>query len=362
MLQKRVYADWAATSPLCPQAVKSMMEAMEIYGNPSSLHADGVAAKEIVEKARKQVADLINAEPEEIYFTSGATESNVWALKGEKFPLVSCIEHSSILKRPGLYPTFLPVNRRGEVFLPDKHKYMDMLPSMVSVMAVNNETGVIQNVKYFCEWAHENNMWFHTDATQAVGHIPVDVKELGCDLLSMSAHKFGGPKGVGALYIKNGYEKRPMMYGGGQESGLRGGTENVIGIAGMGGAAEFYKDWEEEHSSYSWFLQKRLEEKVLAVYGVLIAGFEASRSNSITDFLFEGIEGPAMVLALDKRGVSASSGSACSEGEYGPSHVIKAMGLEKYGSLRISLGWRTTVQDVDDIAEAISESVKGLRG
>lgn len=362
--QNRVYADWAATSPICQPAKQAIVEAMNTYGNPSSLHSHGVEARKIIEDAREKVAALINADPDEIYFTSGATEANVWALSGESFPLVSEIEHHSVLNRPGRIPKMLPVNANGVVYTPKYfHRHGGYInPSICSVMAVNNETGVIQDVQAICERAHDHNMVFHTDATQAVGHIPVDVKAIGCDMLSMSAHKFFGPKGVGALYIKHGIQKFPVLHGGGQESGMRPGTENVIGITGMGAAAQFCMDSMQEAWEHTKMLQRRIEVKVLtSLDGAKIAGVESDRLSTITDFLFDSVEGPALVVALDQRNVSASSGSACSEGVYGPSHVLKAMGLEKYGSLRISIGWSTTIEEADYIAKAIIESVKELR-
>lgn len=362
--QNRVYADWAATSPICQPAKQAMVEAMEVYSNPSSLHKDGTRARKIVEEAREKVASLINADPDEIYFTSGATEANVWALSGERFPIVSEIEHHAVLNRPGRIPKMLPVDKNGMVYVPKDFLIHDgyIRPSICSVMAVNNETGVIQDVQSICEWAHRQNMWFHTDATQAAGHIPVDVKTIGCDMLSMSAHKFCGPKGVGVLYIKRGTPKLPLFHGGGQENGMRPGTENVIGIAGMGAAAQSCMECMPEAWEKTQSLQRRIEAKVLsALDGVKIAGVESDRLSTITDFLFDGVEGPALVVALDHRSVSASSGSACSEGTYGPSHVLKAMGLERYGSLRISIGWRTMIEESDYIAQAIIESVKELR-
>lgn len=363
--QNRVYADWAATSPLCPPAKRAMIEAMDTYGNPSSLHNDGAQAKKIVETAREQVAALINADPDEIYFTSGATEANCWALSGSRFPIISEIEHHSILSRPGRSPHILICDGDGIVY-PGKEetsKWIGISPSLCSVMAVNNETGVIQFIEDICDWAHHENMWFHTDATQTVGHIPVDVKSIKCDMLSMSAHKFCGPKGVGALYIKRGTPKTPLLYGGAQESGMRPGTENVIGIAGMGAAAQFCMDHMAKAWEHTRALQRRIETKVLSTLdGVKIAGMNAVRLSTITDFLFEGVEGPALVLSMDGRNVSASSGSACSKGAYEPSHVLKAMGLENYGALRISVGWSTTVEEADYIAQAIIESVKELRG
>lgn len=362
--QNRVYADWAATSPICAQAKQAMIEAMDTFGNPSSLHKCGTDARKIVEDARESVAALINAEPDEIYFTSGATEANVWALCGERFPIISEIEHHSVLNRPGRSPRMLECGGNGLVRCPieDIENHTGAKPTICSTMAVNNETGVVQDVISLCEWAHRQNMWFHTDATQAVGHIPVNVKEIGCDLLSMSAHKFCGPKGIGALYIRRGFQKSPLLYGGGQEGSLRPGTENVVGIAGMGAAAQFVQSAMPEVWEYTRQLQKRIEVRVLsALDGSLVAGADADRISTTTDFLFDGVEGPALVVAMDERNVSASSGSACSEGSYEPSHVLKAMGLEKYGSLRVSIGWSTTIEEADYIVKAIISSVKELR-
>lgn len=341
-----------------------MIEAMDTYGNPSSLHNDGAQAKKIVEEARKQVAALINADPDEIYFTSGATEANCWALSGSRFPIISEIEHHSVLNRPGRSPHMLICDGDGIVHPEEEatSEWIGVSPSLCSVMSVNNETGVIQDIQEICDWAHRQNMWFHTDATQAVGHIPVDVKSIGCDMLSMSAHKFFGPKGVGALYIKRGTPKTPLLYGGAQESGMRAGTENVIGIAGMGAAAQFCMDCMAKAWEHTRALQWRIETKVLSTLdGVKIAGMKVDRLSTITDFLFDGVEGPALVLSMNERNVSASSGSACSEGAYEPSHVLKAMGLENYGALRISIGWSTTVEEADYIAQTIIERVKDLR-
>lgn len=343
-----------------------MVEAMETYGNPSSLHKDGTQARKIVEEAREKVASLINAAPDEIYFTSGATEANVWALSGERFPIVSEIEHHAVLNRPGRSPRMLECGENGLIRCPidDIEDHTGAKPTICSTMAVNNETGVIQDVQAICEWAHSQNMWFHTDATQAVGHIPVDVNELGVDLLSMSAHKFGGPKGVGALFVRRGVDILPMLHGGHQEAGKRAGTENIIGIAGMGAAIEWATSSLDKSVPYLTKLRDQLIDGILDIPGAELTGHPTQRSPSIASFVFRGIDGQPLVLALDERGVCASSGSACSEGEAGISHVLKAMGYTEEtgrGSLRLSIGWDTTEADVRYIIRAVKESVEELR-
>ena len=361
---RKVYADCAATTPLCAPARKAMIEAFDTYGNPSSLHKKGLDVKRIIERARETVAEAINAEPGEIFFTSGATEANVWALSKSKFPLVSEIEHSSILNRPGRSPKLLEVSKYGIVSVPTQLMSPSPMTDLCSVVMVNNETGMIQPVKELCKKAHQWNMWFHTDATQAVGHIPVDVEEIGCDMLSMSAHKFGGPKGVGCLFMRGGVEKSAMLYGGGQERGLRAGTENVIGIAGMAAALKWNMVAFEYSASYMQFLRDRLIDGVLSIRGAHLTGEKKHRSPSIASFVFEDIDGTSLVLALDERGVCASSGSACHEGKNGISHVLRAMGYDEKtggGSLRLSIWPETTVEDVDYIIRAVEGSVKELR-
>lgn len=319
-----------------------------------------------MEEAREKVASLINAAPDEIYFTSGATEANVWALSGERFPIVSEIEHHAVLNRPGRSPRMLECGENGLIRCPidDIEDHTGAKPTICSTMAVNNETGVIQDVQAICEWAHSQNMWFHTDATQAVGHIPVDVNELGVDLLSMSAHKFGGPKGVGALFVRRGVDILPMLHGGHQEAGKRAGTENIIGIAGMGAAIEWATSSLDKSVPYLTKLRDQLIDGILDIPGAELTGHPTQRSPSIASFVFRGIDGQPLVLALDERGVCASSGSACSEGEAGISHVLKAMGYTEEtgrGSLRLSIGWSTTEADVRYIIRAVKESVEELR-
>lgn len=362
-MPKKIYADHAATTPLCLMARRAMLNTFDIYGNPASIHQDGLAARKIVEEARTKVAKAISAEPDEIYFTSGATEANVWVLSA--FSTVkSNVEHSS-----------MKYGRRGGI-IGFESNHLGIVPprptvdltffDTMSVLLVNNEVGTVQDMKSLTSWAsHSADKLFHTDATQAVGHIPVNVKELGVDLLSMSAHKFGGPKGVGALFVRRGVGILPLLHGGHQEAGKRAGTENIIGIAGMGAAIEWATNSLDNDIRYLSRLRDILIDGILEIPGAELTGHPTQRSPSIASFVFSGIDGQPLVLALDDRGVCASSGSACSEGEAGISHVLKAMGYTEEtgrGSLRLSIGWGTTEADVRYIIRAVKESVEELRG
>lgn len=372
---KRIYADYAATTPLCLPARRAMHDAFDTYGNPSSLHQAGVEARKLVEEARTKVAKAINAEPDEIYFTSGATEANNWAhrIHGVFGSFATTrIEHKSVYG--GCAPRIIwRVTQLGQV---DEDDFRDCLLAIdvVSIGLINNEVGVIQsldsNINYIkCEAKRTGNehlkrSLFHTDATQAVGHIPVDVKELGVDMLSMSAHKFGGPKGVGALFVRRGVDIPPMTCGGHQEAGKRAGTENVVGIVGMGAAIEWATNSLDKSVPYLTKLRDILIDGILDIPGAELTGHPTQRSPSIASFVFGGIDGQPLVLALDERGVCASSGSACSEGMVGISHVLKAMGYTEEtgrGSLRLSIGWGTTEADVRYIIRAVKESVEELR-
>lgn len=339
-----------------------MHNAFDTYGNPSSLHQAGVEGRELVEEARAKVAKAINAEPDEIYFTSGATEANIWVLSA--FSTVkSNVEHSSMEygRRGGIVG--LESDHLG-IVLPRSIVALTFIDTM-SVLFVNNEVGTVQDIKLLASWATDSaDKLFHTDATQAVGHIPVDVKELGVDMLSMSAHKFGGPKGVGALFVRRGVDILPLFHGGHQEAGKRAGTENIIGIAGMGAAIEWATNSLDKSVPYLTKLRDILIDGILDIPGAELTGHPTQRSPSIASFVFRGIDGQPLVLALDERGVCASSGSACSEGEVGISHVLKAMGYTEEtgrGSLRLSIGWDTTEADVRYIIRAVKESVEELR-
>lgn len=334
-----------------------MHDAFDIFENPSSLHFAGREAREVVEAAREKVARAINAEPDEIYFTSGATEANNWVTK--RF-----VTDTTVIEHPSMFlghPRF-SADKSGLVRYNREHYAMT---EMYSVGMVNNEVGTVQDIIGWRKYAHEHEKLFHTDATQAVGHITVDVRELGVDFLSMSAHKFGGPKGVGALFVKRNASILPMMIGGHQEAGKRPGTENVIGIAGMGAAIEWAANNLDKSVPYLTRLRDILIDGILNISGAELTGHPTQRSPSIASFVFRGIDGQALVLALDERGVCASSGSACSEGEVGISHVLKAMGYTEEtgrGSLRLSIGWDTTEADVRYIIRAVKESVEELRG
>lgn len=361
---KRIYADYAATTPLCLPARRAMHDAFDTYGNPSSLHQAGVEARKLVEEARAKVAKAINAEPDEIYFTSGATEANNWAT-GERGTFASSIEHSSMYS---FGPKMDEENSfkcdRFGIVTEDFNGEISEYYENFSVGMVNNEVGTVQNITEWSWCSHNRGRRFHTDATQAVGHIPVDVKELGVDLLSMSAHKFGGPKGVGALFVRRGVDILPMTCGGHQEAGKRAGTENVIGIVGMGAAIEWATNNLDKSAPYLTRLRDILIDGILDIPGAELTGHPTQRSPSIASFVFGGIDGQPLVLALDERGVCASSGSACSEGEVGISHVLKAMGYTEEngrGSLRLSIGWSTTEADVRYIIRAVKESVEELR-
>lgn len=354
---RKIYADYAATTPLCLPARRAMLQAFDTYGNPSSLHQAGVETRKLVEEARAKVAKAINAEPDEIYFTSGATEANNWAVQMAP-TWATKIEHDSLFR--SCYPN-IGVDALG---VADSWDRIPEFPSMLSVGMVNNEVGTIQNIQAWSKNCHQKNQMFHTDATQAVGHIPVDVKELGVDLLSMSAHKLGGPKGVGALFARRGVDILPMTCGGHQEAGKRAGTENIIGIAGMGAAIEWATNNLYKSVPYLTKLRDILIDGILDIPGAELTGHPTQRSPSIASFVFSGIDGQPLVLALDERGVCASSGSACSEGEVGISHVLKAMGYTEEtgrGSLRLSIGWGTTEADVRHIIRAVKESVEELR-
>lgn len=359
-LPKKIYADHAATTPLCLMARRAMLNTFDIYGNPASIHQDGLAARKIVEEARTKVAKAISAEPDEIYFTSGATEANSWVTSIFQC-ITTNIEHDSMKRSKSRL--CLHVGTDGIVN--PGSEYQSRLVSCYSVGMINNEVGTMQNLAAWSKYSHTKGCLFHTDATQAVGHIPVSVKKLDVDLLSMSAHKFGGPKGVGVLFVRRGVDILPMLSGGHQEAGKRAGTENVIGIVGMGAAIEWAANNLDKSVPYLTRLRDILIDGILNISGAELTGHPTQRSPSIASFVFGGIDGQALVLALDERGVCASSGSACSEGEVGISHVLKAMGYTEEtgrGSLRLSIGWDTTEADVRYIIRAVKESVEELRG
>lgn len=377
---KRVYMDHSATTPVDPIVFQKMgLYLTEEYGNPSSIHQMGQIARNAVEKAREQVAQLINANVEEIIFTSGGTEADNMAIMGflEALPhkgqniIASAVEHHAILDtfnylgRHGYDVTILPVNRYGMVEPETLERALKPNTVLVSIMHVNNEIGTIQPIKQLASIAHKGGAVFHTDAVQSVGRIPVDVKDLGVDMLSCSAHKLYGPKGVGCLYLKKGTRLIRRVYGGSQERKLRSGTENVPGIVGLGTAAEIagqimnesMKQIQNLAVTLSAGLQERIPDTILT-------GDPINRLPGHVSMCFKFVEGESILLMLDQAGIMASSGSACTSGSLEPSHVLLAIGLPHevaHGSIRLSLGRSNTQEDVDYVIETLPRIIERLR-
>lgn len=378
MKNRLVYMDHAATSPLREEALEAMLPYLkEHFGNPSSLHTPGREARKAVNEAREKVARALNAEPEEIYFTSGGTESNNIALWGtvKKSPgrghiITSAIEHHAVLdvckdiEKSGYRVTFLPVDRYGLVSVEDVAAAIAPDTVLISIMMANNEVGTIQPIQEIGALARERGIVFHTDAVQAVGQIPVDVKKLKVDLLSLSAHKFNGPKGVGALYVRRGSALTPIFRGGGQERKLRPGTEDVAGIVGMARALELAVEELPEKTRLLQEMRDRLIRELTAMEAVTLNGHPTRRLPGNVNVSFHYIEGESLLLSLDLQGVAASSGSACTSGSLDPSHVLLAMGLDHqtaHGSLRLSLGRGNSHEDVDYLLSVLPPIVKRLR-
>ncbi|AEM73760.1 cysteine desulfurase NifS [Caldicellulosiruptor acetigenus] len=377
---KIIYFDHAATTPLKKEVLDEMMPYLtEQYGNPSTIYKLGREAKKAIELARERVAKALNADIQEIYFTSGGTESDNWALKGVAFAnkdkgkhiITTTIEHHAVLhplkylEGLGFEVTYVPVEPNGIV---DPQRIKEAIRDdtiLISVMLANNEIGTIQPVKEIAKIAKEKGIIVHTDAVQAVGQIPVDVKDLGVDLLSLSAHKFYGPKGVGALYIRKGTKIHPFSHGGAQERNRRAGTENVAGIVGLGKAIELATQNLSEYAAKLQKLRDKLIDGVLSkIDYVRLNGDRNQRLPNNANFSFEFIEGESLLLMLDMKGIAASSGSACTSGSLDPSHVLLAIGLEHevaHGSLRITLGEDNTEEDIDYLLEVLPEIVSRLR-
>ena len=377
MDEKYIYADYAATAPLREGVWEEMLPWVKHGGNPSAVHAFGRDARDAVERARAQVAELLHAEPEEIVFTSSGTEADNTVLRGilpksgRPCHIVSTeIEHPAVLRTleavqsENVTYTLVPPDAFGVICTETLEKAMTADTKLVSVMAVNNEIGTVEPLEELSQTAHAHGALFHTDAVQAVGHIPLDVKRMGIDFLSLSGHKFGAPQGIGALYIRKGLSLTPYLTGGGQERGMRSGTENVAGIVGLGAAAELAgKQMEAETARLRGF-QRYLTEELLKIEGSHLTGHPEKRFAGITSFCFAGVEGEALVLTLDLLGAAVSSGSACSAGHGGISHVLRAVGIAPElaeGSLRISLGERTTADEVQRLSVLIKDAVKRLR-
>ncbi len=376
----RIYMDNAATTGTDARVLEKMLPYFSaVYGNASSIHSFGREARKAVENARRQVAAAIGAKPNEIYFTAGGSESDNWALKGafdsrkkERFHLItSSIEHHAILhtaeylEKRGASVTYLPVDEYGRVNPEDVEKAITPDTALISVMLANNEVGTLEPIAEIGRIAKKHGILFHTDAVQAIGAIPVDVSELNCDMLSLSGHKFHGPKGIGAIYIKSGTRLENFVHGGAQERGKRAGTENVPAIVGLGEAITLAVSEMPEASKRIAAMRDRLITEILSsIPETRLNGHPTERLPGNVNISFEGIEGEALLLSLDLQGIAGSSGSACTSGSLDPSHVLLALGLRHetaHGSLRLSLGRDNTNEEVTEVLKALHEIVKRLR-
>ena len=359
-----IYLDYNATASMPEAVVDAMTAAARLRGNPSSVHADGRAARAIVEAARRDIAALVGASPTQVVFTSGATEANALALRGSgrRRVLAAASEHDSVLRAVDT-PELVPVGADGRVCEEDLATALgaDGADTVVSVMLANNETGILQDIPALAACAASAGALFHCDAVQAPGRIPIDFAALGVDLLSLSAHKFGGPKGVGALIVRDGLVLTPVIRGGGQERGLRGGTENVTGIAGFGAAAKLARERLDKAGDIA-ALRDRLEtESRAAIADAVVIGGDVPRLPNTSCLAVPGLSAETQVMALDLAGVAVSAGSACSSGKVKTSHVLLAMDLDESiagSAIRVSLGPETTSADVDAFLAAWTQFVR----
>ena len=377
---KRVYFDHNATTPVAPEVLAAMLPYFsESYGNASSIHAYGQDARGAVERARSSVAALLGAQAAEIMFSSGGTESNNQAIFGVlagaaghgKHVITSAIEHDAVLdpceelEKRGVAVTVLPVGDDGLVNPEDVRRAIRPETALITLMLANNELGTIEPLEEIGKIAGEHGIVFHTDAVQAAGKIPIDVKRLGVHLLSISAHKFYGPKGVGALYIRKGTHLQPLLYGGHSERDRRPGTEDVAAIVGLGKAAELAMAHMEKETARISALRDRLENGLLErISQSWVNGARASRTPNTTNMTFPYVEGEAMVIALDLKGIACSTGATCSSGAVEPSHVLLAIGLppeDARATLRLSLGRQTTDAEIDFALETIPAVIERLR-
>ena len=375
-MENRIYADHAATTKLREEALESMLPWLrEGYGNASSLYKLGREARKAVENARRTVAGVLGADKNEIFFNSGGTEGDNTALRGVmacaagRHIVSTAMEHHAVLhtlealEKSGCSVTLVQPDRTGHISPDDIRAALRPDTALISVMTVNNELGTIQPIREIAALAHERGILFHTDAVQAAGHIPLNVRELGVDLLTLSAHKFGGPKGVGAIYIRRGTPCAPYMTGGAQEHGTRAGTENVAGIVGLARALELSAAEADEEARRLTALRRRLTAGILQIPHVRENGGEP-RLPGIANFSFAAIEGEYIAMMLDNDGIAVSPGSACAAGSEEPSHVLTAIGLDRAaakGGLRISLGRENTQADVDAILASVQRAAEKLR-
>lgn len=377
---KRVYLDYAATTPTAPE----VLTAMQVYfsdkfGNASSLHSIGQEAKQAVERARTEVAQVLNAKPEEILFTSGGTESDNFAIKGVALSLkdkgnhiiTSKIEHHAVLEtchflqEMGFEISYLDVDQYGMVDPDDLRKAITPRTILVSIMHANNEIGTIEPIEELSAICREKEVYFHTDAVQSFGALKIDVDQLGVDLLSLSGHKFYGPKGIGVLYVRKGTRLVSLLHGGGQEFGKRASTHNLPGIVGLAKAVQLTVEEFDEHVKKYTYLRNKLRDLVLnKIKDVRLNGHPEKRLPNNCHFIIKYVEGESMLLKLDAVGVEVATGSACSSGSLEPSHVLIAIGVspeDAHGSLRLTVGRMTTEQEIEYAAEQISRVVEELR-
>lgn len=379
-MNQLVYLDNSATTPVKPEVLEAMLPYLkDEYGNPSSIYRKAAAAEIAVRTAREQVAEALGASANEIFFTACGTEADNWAIKGValanqkkgKHIITSQIEHHAVLhtvqylEKMGFSVTVLPVDGEGKVSPDALRDAIREDTVLVSIMMANNEIGTVQPIRELAAIAKEKGVLFHTDAVQAVGSLAIDVKELGVDLLSLSAHKFGGPKGVGALYIKRGTRIDNFMHGGAQERNRRGGTENVAGIAGLGKAISLATANIEGKAARITALRDKLIAGIeKEIPHIRFNGHRTDRLPGNVNFCFQYIEGEALLLRLDAKGIAASSGSACTSGSLDPSHVLLALGLPHeiaHGSLRLSIGEQNTEEEIDYVLKVLPDIVNTLR-
>ena len=377
---RNVYLDYSATTPVKEEVLKEMIPFFtEKFGNPSSLFDMGLESKEAVDKARQQVAALINADPSEIYFTAGGTEADNWAVFGtaEKFRakgnhiITTKVEHHAMLhscaylEKEGYDVTYLDIDKDGRVDLKQLEDAITDKTILISIMLVNNEIGTIEPVKEAAAIAKKHKILFHTDAVQALGNVPIDVKDMGIDMMSMSSHKIYGPKGIGALFIRKGVRIDNYMHGGAQENNRRAGTENLAGIVGFGKAAQLAKENFDAHVKHSSQMRDYLKDRILSeIPDTFVNGTMDGRHPGNLNVTFEYIEGESILLLLNQFGISVSTGSACSSKSLEPSHVLAALGVPDemiHGTVRFTVGDMTTKEDIDYVVDNLKTVVARLR-
>jgi cysteine desulfurase len=379
-MMKNIYLDHNATTPVHPEVLSAMLPYFsEKFGNASSIYASGREAKGALEDARNSIAELLGVKPAEIYFTSGGTESDNFAVKGVAFArkqkgmhvITSPIEHHAVerscgfLAKEGFDITYLPVDSKGLVDPDELKRAIRPDTILVSIMHANNETGIIQDLKSLVGVSHAAGVYFHTDAVQSTGKIPFKIPDFDCDLLSVSAHKIYGPKGVGLLYIKSGTKIQPWNQGGGHERGRRAGTENIAGIVGLAKALEIaFRDLKEENTRLKGMTSRFYKLICDRIPDIRFNGDFENRVPNTLNISFRAVEGESMILSLDLKGISVSSGSACTSGATEPSHVLLAMGVPPelaHGSIRFSFGRSNMDEDIDYVIEMLEKEIKRLR-